>query len=126
MAVRPLYPLISLSLPTVVDHRFFLPSYNSDHNHRWFVIGSIGFMLTSALTLANSYDSHELLGQDDSTLTLEDYRATWWLMTISGIFLIFGRFLSCRVWRLWPFAEATLYTLLACIHFYQHVMKCTA
>jgi hypothetical protein len=61
---------------------------------RWFVAGSIGFMLTSALTLANSYDSHELLGQDDSTLTLRDYRATWWLMTISGAFLIFGELSS--------------------------------
>lgn len=48
-------------------------------------------MLTGALTLANSYDSGELLGTDDSTLPLRDYRATWVLMVISGAFCIFGK-----------------------------------
>lgn len=58
---------------------------------RWFTFGSIGFMLTGALTLANSYDSGELLGTDDSTLPLRDYRATWVLMVVSGAFCIFGK-----------------------------------
>ena len=61
------------------------------HSLRWFTIGSIGFFLTAALTLANSYDSGELMGDDDSTLTLRDYRATWVLMVVSAIFCIFGK-----------------------------------
>lgn len=55
-------------------------------------MGSIGFMATSAVTLANSFDSGELLGNDDSTLTLRDYRATWVLMVVSGACCIFGMF----------------------------------
>jgi hypothetical protein len=57
---------------------------------RWFTAGSIGFMLTSALVLANNYDSDYLFGSDDSALTQTDYRASWWLMAFSGAFCIFG------------------------------------
>jgi hypothetical protein len=48
-------------------------------------------MVTSAVTLANSYDSGELIGEDDSTLPLRDYRATWVLMVVSGVFCIMGK-----------------------------------
>ena len=53
-------------------------------------MGSIGFVLTGAVTLANSYDSGKLMGEDDSTLVLQDYRATWWLVVVSGWFCILG------------------------------------
>ena len=66
------------------SHRSFLSTY------RWFTIGSIGFVLTGSITLANSYDSGKLMGEDDSTLSLDDYRATWWLVVVSGWFCIFG------------------------------------
>lgn len=66
------------------SYRSFLSTY------RWFTIGSIGFVLTGSITLANSYDSGKLMGEDDSTLSLDDYRATWWLVVVSGWFCIFG------------------------------------
>lgn len=47
-------------------------------------------MITSAVTLANSYDSGELVGMDDSLLPMIDFRATWVLMVVSGIFCILG------------------------------------
>jgi hypothetical protein len=53
-------------------------------------VGSIGFVLTGAITLANSYDGGKLMGNDDSTLTMMDYRATWWLVVVSGWFCILG------------------------------------
>lgn len=59
--------------------------------HRWFTVGSIGFVLTGAITLANSYDGGKLMGNDDSTLTMMDYRATWWLVVVSGWFCILGK-----------------------------------
>jgi hypothetical protein len=60
------------------------------------VVGSIGFLATAALTLANDTYWHEtLLGSDDSTLTEGDYRATWWLMSFSGAFCILGRCVCC-------------------------------
>lgn len=53
-------------------------------------MGSIGFMLTAAVTLANSYDGDKLMGHDDSTLDLKGFRGTWWLMVISGANCILG------------------------------------
>lgn len=50
-------------------------------------------MLTSAIALANDFDSGKLVGEDDSTLPQRDYRATWVLMVVSGAFCIFGRLL---------------------------------
>ena len=69
------------------------PPLPTNSHNRWFTIGSIGFVLTGAVTLANSYDSGKLMGEDDSTLDLRDYRATWWLVVVSGWFCILGRFI---------------------------------
>jgi len=81
----------------LVSNRSALVTSNISHSHRsflstyrWFTIGSIGFVLTGSITLANSYDSGKLMGEDDSTLSLDDYRATWWLVVVSGWFCIFG------------------------------------
>mmetsp|Transcript_11728 Transcript_11728/g.25625 ORF Transcript_11728/g.25625 Transcript_11728/m.25625 type:complete len:440 (-) Transcript_11728:534-1853(-) len=60
------------------------------HGSWWFVIGSVGFVITASIALANSYDFEHLLGEDDSTLSSSDYRATWWLMVVSGIFCTLG------------------------------------
>lgn len=78
-----------LSTVTFMSH--CLSCDPSIYTSRWFTIGSIGFMLTSAIALANDFDSGKLVGEDDSTLPQRDYRATWVLMVVSGAFCIFGR-----------------------------------
>jgi hypothetical protein len=39
----------------------------------------------------NSYDYDLLLGSDDSTLDKYYFRASWWLMVVSGVFCTLGR-----------------------------------
>lgn len=71
----------------------FLPvAFSNDlvHGSWWFVIGSISFFVASAMVLGNSYEKDPPLGDDDSLLSREDYRATWVLMIISGIFSTLG------------------------------------
>jgi hypothetical protein len=46
------------------------------------------FVLSSALTLGNSFTKD--LGDDDSILSNYQYRASWLLMTISGVFCTLG------------------------------------
>jgi hypothetical protein len=58
------------------------------HGSWWFIIGSIGFVVSSAVVLANSWS--EDLGTDDSILSAREYRASWILMTISGFFCTIG------------------------------------
>ena len=53
------------------------------------------FVVTSVVVLANSYHQDQVLGSDDSTLNATDYRATWILMLISGIFCTLGEVLIC-------------------------------
>jgi hypothetical protein len=60
----------------------------SPFRSRWFVIGSIFFVISSAMILANSFTKD--LGDDDSILSNYHYRATWVLMTISGVFCTLG------------------------------------
>eukprot|EP00600_Ochromonadales_sp_CCMP1393_P004390 CAMPEP_0174960330 /NCGR_PEP_ID=MMETSP0004_2-20121128/3648_1 /TAXON_ID=420556 /ORGANISM="Ochromonas sp., Strain CCMP1393" /LENGTH=568 /DNA_ID=CAMNT_0016208699 /DNA_START=212 /DNA_END=1918 /DNA_ORIENTATION=+ len=60
------------------------------HGSWWFVVGSIGFVGTAVIALANSYQSQQILGTDDSGLSEEDYRTTWCLMVISGVFCTLG------------------------------------
>lgn len=52
------------------------------------------FTISSALVLANSFDA--ILGDDDSLLSRRDYRASWLLMTISGIFCTLGSLAFAR------------------------------
>lgn len=58
------------------------------HGSWWFVIGSVFFVISSLVTLINSFSKD--LGDDDSILTDYQYRATWLLMTISGVFCTLG------------------------------------
>lgn len=55
---------------------------------RWFALGSVIVVITSAMILANNYNV--FLGQDDSVLTPNSFRATWVLMTVSGVFFTLG------------------------------------
>ena len=69
----------------------WLPVYFANdlvHGSWWFVIGSICFVISSIITLENSFSKD--LGDDDSILSDYQYRASWVLMTISGIFCTLG------------------------------------
>ncbi len=58
---------------------------------RWFVVGSVAFMVSSVVMVANSYHTPLLdLGEDDSGLSPAKFRATWLLMVISGLFSTLG------------------------------------
>ena len=59
---------------------------------RWFVIGSIMFVATSAVMLLNSFD--RMLGEDDSVLDKGYYRWSWVLMIVCGIFCTLGQEVS--------------------------------
>ena len=52
------------------------------------MIGSILFAVSSGLVIQNSFDTK--MGEDDSVLSPNEYRETWILMTISGIFCTLG------------------------------------
>lgn len=69
----------------------FLPIYfNNDlvHGSWWFFIGSILFFISSLIILINSYNN--MLGKDDTILSLQFYRVSWLLMIICAIFSILG------------------------------------
>ncbi len=57
--------------------------------HRWFVVGSVFFAVTSLMVLLNSFDE-AYLGEDDSVLSRFRYRSTWFLMVVSGVFCTLG------------------------------------
>jgi len=69
----------------------YLPVFFSNdlvHGSLWFIIGSIAFVISSAVILANSF-THDI-GDDDSILSRFQYRSSWVLMLISGIFCTLG------------------------------------
>jgi hypothetical protein len=55
---------------------------------RWFLFGSIFITAASAIVLANSYN--EVIGTDDSFLSRTAFRASWALLTVSGVFCTIG------------------------------------
>jgi hypothetical protein len=57
---------------------------------RWFVLGSILFVITSVIILDNSIDNN-YLGTDDSVLPTASYRWSWILTIICGVFCTLGR-----------------------------------
>jgi hypothetical protein len=58
---------------------------------RWFVIGSVMFVVSSLVMLMNSYHTVSIdMGSDDSGLTPSAFRATWVLMVLSGVFSTLG------------------------------------
>lgn len=61
---------------------------NSCTIHRWYVIASIAFTISSGVILDNSFMTE--LGDDDSFLSRYRYRASWALMIISGAFFTLG------------------------------------
>lgn len=58
------------------------------------MFGSVYTTVISAVILANSYD-HSILGRDHSILPPTEYRTSWILMIISGLFYTIGQSL-CR------------------------------
>lgn len=54
------------------------------HGSWWFVVGSIGVVLTSVCVVVNKFDV--FLGTDDSTLSDTGFTASWILLAISGVF----------------------------------------
>lgn len=53
------------------------------------MIGSLVTVLFTSVILANSYNT-ELLGEDDSNLSDERYRAVWYCILISGVLFTLG------------------------------------
>ncbi len=57
-------------------------------------MGSVAFVISALIMLLNSYHTHAAsldLGTDDSGLSPDQFRATWVLMVLSGIFSTLGR-----------------------------------
>eukprot|EP01031_Cornospumella_fuschlensis_P025364 gene25364-30626_t len=71
----------------------WLPVYMANdlvHGAWWFVWGSALFVISSVLVFANACHNHDLLGEDDSLLSPQSYRASWLLMVISAVFCTLG------------------------------------
>jgi hypothetical protein len=67
------------------------------HGSWWFVIGSVGVVGTAVVMVINKYSL--LLSEDDSTLSRDDYAATWILMAISGFFSTLGSLAFVRAFH---------------------------
>jgi hypothetical protein len=59
------------------------------HGSWWFVFGSFGVIITSAVIIQNK--EKPFWNDDDSTLTPAEFDATWVLMCICGIFSTLGK-----------------------------------
>ena len=71
----------------------FLPVYFANdlvHGSWWFVIGSIFVVISSSIVLANGFDSGGFLGDDSTGLSDFHYRATWFLILVSGVMFTLG------------------------------------
>jgi hypothetical protein len=79
-------------------------------SHRWFLFGSLFITAVSALILWNSYD--EVIGEDDSVLSREQFRASWALLTASGVFFTIGSFAFVRAMN-----DPPMRPLFSCRHF---------
>ena len=60
------------------------------HGSWWFVAGSVYVVLSSSIVLANRYDSFNYLGDDSSEMSDFHYRATWFLVLVSGLMFTLG------------------------------------
>ena len=59
------------------------------HGSWWFVAGSVYVVISSGIVLANGFDAR-LLGDDSSGLSDFHYRATWFLVLVSGLMFTLG------------------------------------
>lgn len=59
------------------------------HGSWWFAIGSIFVVIAASVVLANGFND-KFLGDDNSNLSDFHYRATWFLILISGLFFTAG------------------------------------
>lgn len=67
------------------------------HGSWWFVIGSIGILLTCIVVIVNKY--YEFLSDDDSTLNKISFVTNWILLAISGFFSTLGSLAFVRAFH---------------------------
>jgi hypothetical protein len=67
------------------------------HGSWWFVIGSFGVLGTAVVMVINRY--YTILSDDDSTLSKQQFIATWILMAISGFFSTLGSLAFVRAFH---------------------------
>lgn len=71
----------------------FLPVFFANdlvHGSWWFVAGSIYVVISSSVVLANGFDMAHFLGDDSTGLSEFHYRATWFLILLSGVMFTLG------------------------------------
>jgi hypothetical protein len=65
------------------------------HGSVWFTLGSVGIVFTAVFVVVNKY--FQMLSDDDSALSRNEFVDSWILLAISGVFSTFGELLVAFV-----------------------------